>query len=557
MEASGARPDAAQSSGASAPVSPGLIRDWAHACARGLAEQRGEINDLNVFPIPDADTGSNMAFTMAGAAEALDALPDDAALPLVTRTLADAAVANARGNSGIILSQILVGLADAADLAAADDDLGFNRLAANGLRLASLSAQRAVSIPREGTVLTVLRVAADTAAREVGGSPADMVRATADEAAVALEATTEQMIELANAGVVDAGARGFLVMLDAMVFVVTGVANRRRTYRGSMTDTGHLGGECSGSGDTAFEVMYLLVADGTRIGALREELGELGDSVVIVGDSSTAAEQFSVHVHTDVPGEAVEAGLRLGEVRDIRISCFLLDEARRNPGANEPPPRHRRAVLVLAQGDGAEQLFADAGASVVRTDAGIDPATVAAAIVAADSAHTVVMGNGQIASADLVSVGADARSAKRSLVFIPTLSMVQCLAALAVHEPAESPDVDAFAMAEAAAATRWGSLQRSTTKMMTLVGTCEVGDTLGLIGSDVLVIAGGHGEAATRLIDLMLGTGGELVTILVGRDLDDAARTRIEEHVHREHPGIELAMYDAGHTGQLLQIGVE
>ena len=544
--------------GASAPISPGLIRDWARACADGLAEQRGEINDLNVFPIPDADTGSNMAFTMAGAADALDELPAGADLCTVTRTLADGAVANARGNSGIILSQILMGLADAADLATADNDPSFNRLTASGLRLASLSAQRAVSVPREGTVLSVLRVAADVAAREVHSAPADLVRAVADEAAIALEETTEQMIELANAGVVDAGARGFLVLLDAMVLVVTGVANRRRTYRGSMTDTGHAGGECSGSGDTDFEVMYVLVADdGTRIAALRDELGQLGDSVVIVGDSSAEAEQFSVHVHTDVPGEAIEAGLRVGEVRDIRISCFLLDEVRKDPGANEPPPRHKRAVLVLAQGDGAAELFADAGAVVVRTDHGIHPATVAEAIRAADSAHTIVMGNGMIASADLVSVGADARSSKRSLVFIPTLSMVQCLAALAVHEPAESPDVDAFAMAEAAAATRWGSLRRSTSRMMTLVGTCELGDTLGLIGSDVLVIDDDQALAATKLLDLMLGTGGELVTILVGRDLCAETRVRISEHLHREYPGIELAMYDGGQTGQLLQIGVE
>lgn len=540
------------------PLSPGLIRDWAGACAEGLETQRAEINDLNVFPIPDADTGSNMAFTMAGAVAALDDAPGDVDLTTLTRTLADGAVASARGNSGIILSQILVGLADAADLAAAEDDARFTRLVMNGLRLASLSARRAVSIPREGTVLTLLAVAADVAAREVEASPADQVRAVADECAVALEATTEQMIELANAGVVDAGARGFLVMLDAMVLVVTGVANRRRSYRGSMTDTGHSGSDCSGSGDTDFEVMYLLTAaDGTLIGSLRDELNDLGDSVVIVGDSSAGGEQFSVHVHTDLPGAAVEAGLRIGEVRDIRISCFLLDEVRSQPGATEPPPRHKRAVLVLARGDGAEALFTDAGAIVVRADHGVHPATVAEAIRAADSAHTVVMGNGMIASADLVSVGAEARSATRSLVFIPTASMVQCLAALAVHDPGESPDVDAFAMAEASGATRWGSLRTSTGKMMTLAGTCEIGDTLGLIGSDVLVIAPEQTGAATALVDLMLATGGELVTVLAGREFGDDARARLVDHVHHQYPGIELTIYDGGQTDQLLQIGVE
>ncbi|GAC57229.1 hypothetical protein GOHSU_17_00330 [Gordonia hirsuta DSM 44140 = NBRC 16056] len=542
----------------SVPISVGLIRDWAQACAEGLAAQRTEINDLNVFPIPDADTGSNMAFTMSGAAAGLADL-DYAATDLATvfRTLADGGVAHARGNSGIILSQILIGLADAADLAVAEQDPSFNRLAMNGLRLASLAARRAVSVPREGTVLTVLRVAADTAAREVEASPSDLVRAVADEAAHALEQTTDQMIELTNAGVVDAGARGLLVMLDALVLVVTGVANRRRPYRGNMGDTGHGEGECSGSGDTDFEVMYKLVAEGSLIGALREELGRLGDSVVIVGESSADREQFSVHVHTDEPGAAVEAGVRIGGVHDIRISCFLLDEARNEPGATEPPPRHKRAVLVLAQGQGAEELFTEAGARVVRTDHGIHPATVAEAIRQADSAHTVVMGNGMMASADLVSVGAQARSAKRSLVFLPTASMVQGLAALAVHDPGESPDVDAFAMAEAAGATRWGSVRTADGAMMTLAGTCQIGDTLGLIGSDVLVIKKTQSEAAVALIDLMLAIGGELVTILAGAGLQDEAHAAIADHVRTEHPGIELAVYPGGQTNQLLQIGVE
>ena len=540
------------------PVPPGLIRDWARACSEGLEAQRTEINDLNVFPIPDADTGSNMAFTMARAVEAMDELPDDAGVQDVTRALADGAVANARGNSGIILAQTLVGLADAADLFAAQGGTDFNRLCQTGLRLSALAARRAVDQPREGTVLTLIQVAADTAATEVESSPADLVRAVADECADALDHTPDQMVELADAGVVDAGARGFLVMMDALVRVVTGVQNRRKTYRGSVRDAAHADQHCDGAGDTDFEVMYQLSGvAGPQIAGLRDELSAIGDSLVIVGDSSQDAERFSVHVHTDEPGKAVEAGLQLGDVHDIRISCFVLDELRSDPGSSEPPPRHKRAVLVLAEGDGAQELFTEAGAVVVRADRSADPAVIAEAIRSADSAHTIVMGNGLIASQDLVSVGAEARSSRRSLVFLPTLSMVQCLSALAVHEPAESPDVDAFAMAEAAAATRWGSLRRATEKMMTLAGTCEVGDVLGRIGSDVLVIDSETAPAATALIDLMLATGGEMVTILAGEELDESVRTLIETHLRQQHPGVELALYDAGHTSQLLQIGVE
>lgn len=546
----------------STAVNPQLIRDWARACADGLEALRPEINDLNVFPIPDSDTGSNMAQTMTGALAVLDDLDGAADLPAVTRTLAEAAVGCARGNSGVILSQVLVGIADAVDLAMAENDHSFNRLCKNGLRLGALAARRAVSEPREGTVLTLLQVAADSAAANVAGSPADLARAVADDCAEALEHTPEQMPELASAGVVDAGARGFLAMADALVLVVTGVANKRRAYRGILTSsvhgTGHETGECGGAGDTDFEVMYLLDgAEGAQIGGLRDRLGQLGDSVVIVGDSSADGERFSVHVHTDDPGAAVEAGIELGRLTDIRISCFALDAIRAAPGANEPPPRFKRAVVVLVTGDGAEQLFAEAGAAVVRADHGVHPATLSKAIRATDSAHVIVMGNGMMSSQDLVQVGAQARSPQRSVVFLPTLSMVQCLSALAVHDPVEEPDVDAFAMAEAAANTRWGSLMHSNTKMMTLAGTCEIGDTLGLIGSDVLVIAPEQRQAATALLDLMLATGGELVTGLAGRDLDERTREAIAEHLHAHYPGIELALYETGQSSHLLQVGVE
>lgn len=543
-------------------MSPGLLRDWALACADGLDAARGEINDLNVFPIPDSDTGSNMAQTMRCAADAAAGLADDADIATVARTLADAAVGAARGNSGIILSQVLVGVADAVEVAA-PGELSLSYLTGAGLRLAGLAARRAVSEPREGTVLTVISVAARTAAEHAADTPGDLVRVIADRAAEALDETTGQLPELASAGVVDAGARGFLVLLDSLVAVVTGVSVRRRRYRGSLMGGGHPGhpddATCSGSSEMDFEVMYLLDgAVGQRIGTLRSDLDALGDAVVIVGDSSSGdGERFSVHVHTCDPGKAVEAGLSVGHMSDIRISCFALDAIRSQVDSAEPPPRFKRAIVAVVAGEGAASLFAEAGAAVVRADHGITTDDLAQAIRDTDAAHVIVMANGTMTSQDLVSVAASVRSAQRSVVSLPTLSMTQCLAALAVHDPSESADADAYAMAEAAAGARWGSLRRADTKMMTLAGTCEVGDILGLIGSDVLVIASNQAEAATALCDLMLATGGEMVTVLCGSEVDDAALDSLREHLRRNYAGIELAVYATGQADDLIQVGVE
>lgn len=553
-------PDAPAGAGV-IPISPQLIRDWAQTAATGLDTVRGEINDLNVFPIPDSDTGSNMLFTMRAAVEAADAVPADADVAVVLRALADGAVEQARGNSGIILSQVLVGLADAAEIAG--DGLTFTQLIASGLRLGSLAASRAVSAPREGTVLTLIRVAAETAGAHTSDGPGDLARVVADEVADALEHTPEQLAELATAGVVDAGGRGFLVFLDALVAVLTGVENRRRRYRGTLIGGGVEGHPaddgCTGSADMDFEVMYLLteaVAD--EIAVLRGRLDDIGDAVVIVGDSSAGdGERFSVHVHTNDPGAAVESGLSAGVISDVRITCFALDALRAHTDPAEPLPRHQRAVVAVVCGDGAADLFTDAGASVVRADHGLSAGALADAIRATDAAHVIVMANGAIPSPDLISVTTEVRSAQRSVVSLPTSSMAQCLAALAVHDPTENADADAYAMAEAAAGARWGSLRIADTKIMTLAGTSEVGDILGLIGSDVLVIAPDQSGAALALLDLMLATGGEMVTVLAGDAVDDAALDAIAEQMRQHYPGVELAVYRTGQAQDLIEVGIE
>lgn len=546
-------------------VSPGVLRDWAAASVAGLEALRGEINDLNVFPIPDSDTGSNMLFTMRAAAEAAEGIAcgEDVTVGEVAGAMADAAVSSARGNSGIILAQVLVGLSDAADVLGNTPEVTFKQFLTTGLRLGSRGALRAVSDPREGTVLTIIRVAAETADAHESESAGDLARAVADEAADALERTPEQMPELASAGVVDAGGRGFLVLLDAMVGVLTGVTHKRRRYRGIFTGGGVPGHpedeSCTGSSEMDFEVMFFLDgAAGPEIATLREELGAIGDSVVIVGDSSgDTGERFSVHVHTSEPGTAIEAGMARGALTDIRISCFALDALRSQIDTTEPPPRHKRAVVAVVRGDGAAELFAEAGASVVRADDGLTPEALAAAVRATDSAHVVVMGNGAMSSPDLVSVAAEVRSAQRSVVSLPTLSMAQCLAALAVHDPTETPDADAYSMAEAAAGARWGSLRTADGPMMTLAGMSDKGDVLGLIGSDVLVVAGDQSGAATALIDLMLATGGELVTVLAGSAVDENALNAVTEQMRRSYPGVELAVYETGQHDDLMQVGIE
>ncbi|PYE15538.1 hypothetical protein DFR67_110202 [Williamsia limnetica] len=550
-------------------MDPGLLRDWIHGTVTSLDGVRAEINDLNVFPIPDSDTGSNMLHTMMAAADAVDQLDPDADTAQVARAMADGAVSKARGNSGIILSQVLVGLADAAEVNQMDGRVYFNRLWVAGLRLGSLAATRAVSEPREGTVLTLLRRAGENAAQHTDATPADLARAIADGCADDLDLTQGQLDVLAQAGVVDAGGRGLLVLFDELVRVLTGVSARRRRYQGALAGGGNrvgheIGEPCDSDDEMDFEVMYLLEgARAEQISTLRANLDDLGDAVVIVGDSAdaVAGEKFSVHVHTCEPGLVVEAGLALGTVSDIRISCFLLDAHRGQEEKAGHPPRRKRAVVAVVTGDEAAELFEQEGAVVVRADSGgageLDADALAKAIIEVDSAHVILMGNGALPAQDLVAVAAAARSRERSVVILPGGSMVQSLSAMAVHDPSQLPDDDAYAMAEAAAATRFGAVVTATERTLTFAGTCEPGDQLGLIGDGVLVIDPEILGAAAGLIDLLLSTGGEMVSVLAGRNLEPRILEQLEEHVNTNHPGVEFVSFSGGQVGELLQVGVE
>ncbi|PTR31860.1 hypothetical protein C8K36_101899 [Rhodococcus sp. OK519] len=536
---------------------------WARTCVTGIEKRCDEINNLNVFPVPDADTGTNLLATMRAAVRVADPLTIDergSDASAVARALARGAVTGARGNSGAILSQVLRGIAETTLSHSLDADT-----LRSSLRHASALALEAVSVPMEGTIVTVLAAAADAVAAEDVDAPLSrLAKSAADAAAEALLRTPSQLAVLGAAGVVDAGGRGLVVILDALVEVVCGAAPEREAFRtpaveGPATDADHRCGPAHLAHEAAgqdYEVMYLVAeSDAARIGDLRGRLCALGDSVVIVGDGEEEAPTWSVHVHCTDAGAAVEAGLGAGRLHDVRITCFVLDAARTEvPGTSEVSPR---AVLSVVEGQGAADLFAREGAHVLRSDGAVTPGQLLEAIRGTGRREVVVLPNGALPAQDLIAVGARARADARDVVFLPSSSTVQALAAIAVHDAERLAVDDAFAMSEAAAATRWGSLRIADERALTYVGTCEPGDGLGLVGHEVVVIEKDVVAAGCRLVDLVLGAGGELVTVLLGARAADGLGERVAAYITSRHPGVEVMVYQGGQGRDVLQFGVE
>jgi hypothetical protein len=532
------------------------LKRWAHTAVGGLIAHTDEINRLNVFPVADADTGTNMLFTMRAACARADSRPDGDVVA-VAAALAEGALQGARGNSGVILSQILRGLADVTAEAAdeRDGDLADIDGAVFGaaLRHAVGLAVASVGETVPGTIVSVLQAAAGAAedAASDGEELVAVVGSASEAAAVALDRTPQQLDVLAEAGVVDAGGRGLLVLLDAMTTALAGHPPKRQEYQPARP-----------SGDTVttsgappqFEVMYLLGGcDHAGVERLRERLEQLGESVAIA--TSGRGDRYSVHVHADDAGGVVEAALDIGTLSRIQIIALTGDAGARPPGGWS----HDRAVLAIVDGDGAQQLFAGEGAHVLRPedDAPISAQRLLRALVDAGAAQIMVLPNGYLAAEELVAGCTAAIGWGIDVVPVPAASMVQGLAALAVHDAGRQAVDDGYTMARAAASARHGSVRVATEEALTWAGACRPGQGLGIAGDEVLIVGRDVTAAGAGLIDLLLTSGGELVTVLTGAGVDERVGEALRAHVHHQHIGVELVTYHTGHGGDALLIGVE
>ncbi|MGY4964190.1 DAK2 domain-containing protein [Streptomyces sp. 900105245] len=584
------------------------VRTWCGLALRALGRAREEIDAINVYPVADGDTGTNLYLTLESATTAVEAVfaghgtgAGEPSLADAVRAMAHGALIGARGNSGTILAQLLRGMAqvladDARPESARPDGTGL-RLA---LRRAADSALEAVAHPVEGTVLTVAAAAAD-AAEGTEGDCGTVARAAYEGARAALAATPGQLAVLRRAGVVDAGGRGLVTVLGALVEAFTGEAVRETLHAAQAASDAHArvtgvpGGAAAGPwtraeaaasdtaraacevpgegtraraavagpvacadgagpGGPAFEVIYLLEADDAAVARLRARLDALGDSLVVVGGDGL----WNVHVHVDDAGAAVEAGVEAGRPYRIRITHFGLGDVHTG---GERPPRERvqRAVVAVVPGEGLAGLYAEAGATTVLARPGEPPASgeLVQALRRAHAREVVLLPNDAELRHTAAAAAEQARTEGIRVALIPTRSAVQGIAALAVHEPERRFDEDVVQMTSAAGATRYAEVVVAERQSWTTAGICQAGDVLGLIDGDVAVIGPDVTATAETLLDRMLQAGGELVTLVVGDEAPATVAGRLETRVRESYLAVDTVVYPGGRQGALLLIGVE
>jgi DAK2 domain fusion protein YloV len=543
----------------SEPVEVTLLLRWCDLTLRGLGDAREEIDALNVYPVPDGDTGTNLYLTFEAARQAIvDAEP--ASLVSALTVFARGALLGARGNSGVIMSQLLRA---GADQLLRGNPLEPGRLLADTLVLAADAAYDAVAEPVEGTMLTVARAAAtaasdaaDQAPDDLGAQMGHVIRAAAQAAREALARTPEQLEVLRLAGVVDAGGRGLCVIFDAAEEALTGkrppVSASRRPAALPVPIPAEAGGDLS-EGGPSYEVMYLLDADDTAIRPLRTRLATLGDSLVVVGGDGL----WNVHVHVDDVGAAIEAGIEAGKPHRVRVTHFAeqvtqaADRRRRSEGP--------RGVVAVAAGDGLAALFAAAGATVLTAKPGRRCSTgeVLDAIRATGGGEVMVLPNDPDSLAVAEAAGQAARDEGIRVAVIPTRAQIQGLAAIAVHESARSFDDDVVSMTSAAGHARHGAVTIAARDAMTMAGPCKVGDPLGVVEGDFAVVGTDLVKTAITVTERLLSGGGEMVTLVRGAEESDGLTDALRAHVERSYPEVDVLVYDGGQSRYPLLIGVE
>lgn len=540
-------------------------RRWAVVARAAFASRRAEIDALNVFPVPDGDTGTNLYLTFDAALDAArtayerrasTAGPSSPELADESEVFARELLLAARGNSGVILSQIFRGFADEVAATGAEALDGAGLAAAVGR--ADTLAWASVTRPVEGTILSVSRAAA-TAAAAAGPGLYAVTRATLEAARDALAATPNQLPALERAGVVDAGGAGYLLLLEALERVVSGdlasealsgddPLKRRPGWTLRVPAPSRQGQDLDPDGP-AYEVMYLL-GDTTAdaVATLRQHLDGLGDSLLVVGSSDL----WNVHVHVDDVGAAIEAGITAGRPHRIRVTHF------HDQRQSRPDPT-ARAVVACAAGEGLAAVFRGAGASVVpsgpRRRASAGQLLEAARATAAPSVLLLPNdGDTLLAANAAAKVGTDEGLDIR---VVPARTAVQGIAALAVYDADRDLGENTLAMSSAAAATRNGAVTIATKEALTSAGWCHAGDVLGIVDGDVAVIGRDLHQVGGEVVERLLSSGGELLTVVSGEDAPPKLGENVAASARIRRRDLEVTQLYGGQAVYPLMLGVE
>ena len=543
-----------------------VIRSCFPVAAQAVADKSEDINKLNVFPVPDGDTGTNMSLTLGTVVREVAALPADSDMAAVAKAITHGSLMGARGNSGVITSQILRGMAEG--LVGAHDPVTADDIAA-AFRNSVKVAFKAVRKPVEGTILTVIRdisSRADRCAKEKMGVP-EMLEALVVEAYESVARTPDLLPVLKENGVVDSGAYGFATFLEAFVNAAAGKAGELTDFDPTVaTDDAKAGvsskvqielnDDWEGSEYRYCNEFLFKAEEGFDPDAALAHLATLGDCELVVGSFP----DFKVHVHSNEPNRVLEYMLKYGQVYEVFIHNMDMEAHDRTAGiaadqaaaAKPAEPRKQLGFVAVAAGDGEAEILKSLGVDIVVSGGQtMNPSTAdildAAAVANAESV-IVLPNNGNIRMAAEAAASA---SEDFKIVVVPTKTVPQAFAAMFAVDVDASAEDNAEAMVEAIAEVRDGEVTHAVRDSQAADGTpIHDGDIMGIAGGDIAIVGSDVEQVTLDLINKMQAEQeGDTLTILAGQDMDDERFEALCDRIEDAQPDLEV---DAHRGGQPL-----
>ena len=536
-----------------------VVRTCFPVAAKVVADRAEEINKLNVFPVPDGDTGTNMSLTLGTVVREVEALPASATMDDVSKAITHGSLMGARGNSGVITSQILRGIAeglcdakDQAHATPADVAHAFRR----GVRVAF----KAVRKPVEGTILTVLRdvsARADQLEKSRDLTTHDMLEALVVEAYESVARTPELLPVLKENGVVDSGAFGFAVFMEAFVNAATGKAGELTDFKTTVDAKAdvsskvaiELNDDWEGSEFRYCNEFLFKAEKDFDVDESLAYLATLGDCELIVG----AYPDFKVHVHSNEPNRVLEYMLQFGQVYEVFIHNMDMESHDRTAkiaadqaeAADEKDagPRKELGFVAVAAGSGEEEILRSLGVDVVVSGGQtMNPSTadILAAIEQANADNVIVLpGNGNIRMAAEAAASAceDARVA-----VVPTKTVLQGFSAMFAVDAEATLEENVEAMTEAIAGVRGGEVTTAVRDSQAADGSpIHAGDVMGIQDDSIDVVGSDVTQVTLDLIARMQDEEeGDSLTILAGQDMDDAAFEALVSAIEEAQPDLEV-----------------
>ena len=522
-----------------------MLKKMLAAARQSLQDQQEVINALNVFPVPDGDTGTNMSLTMEAAIREANQAGTDRLDKLIEKA-ANGSLMGARGNSGVILSQLFRGFAKAV----VDKDELTTRDVAQAMKRASDTAYKAVMKPTEGTILTVARESAEKAL-EISGTVTDLdlfLQQVIRAANESLEKTPDLLKVLKDAGVVDSGGKGLVAILEGAYNGLTGktvikaepveiVRKAERLHHDDSLEFGY----CT---------EFIINGPENLLDAFRDSIESYGDSMLVVGNDQV----IKVHIHTNHPGKVMEEALKVGYLSDIKIDNMRLQHRHEVFGETALPEKQENQVvdrkpygmITVAMGEGISKIFQDFTVDVViEGGQTMNPSTedFLNAIEKIQADHIFIMpNNGNIIMA---ANQAKALSAKEVTV-IPTKTVPQGISAVLNFNPEADPDDNEMSMKEAITFVRTGQVTYAVRDTQMNGLSIQKGAMIGLADKDILAAGQDVTQVSLELVRKMISDEDEILTIYYGEQVKESVAGDLEEKLTELYPSLEIEVYYGG-----------